>query len=185
MNILYSMHYRKRFKDIINLFSEKDKNVLELCFGDIYIARECKVRGINWMGIDLNDSFVNHAKDKGFNAIKNDLKKLGEFPYSDACIMSGSLYHFNDDLENLLSKILKATPKIIISEPIVNLSSKKGLIGKIAKILTNAGHGQEIFRFDQNSILNSLEIHKKKLNFTYKVISIKRDILIEITNEGN
>ena len=49
----------------------------------------------------------------------------------------------------------------------------------------NAGKGKESFRFNKSSIINTLEQYKSKLNFNYQIISIKKDILIEITNERN
>jgi len=183
MNILYLFKYKQRFIDIIELISENDKSILELCFGDIHIANTCKDRGLHWHGIDINESFVKYAKNKGFEATKQDLACLNIFPTADVCIMSGSLYHFHNEIELLFLKMLKSAPKIIISEPIINLSSKKGIIGKISKKLTNAGKGNESFRFNKISIINTLEQYKNKLNFKYRIISIKKDILIEITNE--
>ena len=43
--------------------------MLELCFGDILIASECKKREMQWTGIDLNPTFVNFAIRHGFHAI--------------------------------------------------------------------------------------------------------------------
>lgn len=180
MNILYSLKYKKRFSEIVNEFSENDKNILELCFGDIYIADECRKRGINWMGIDISENFVKFANKKGYHAIKDDLTKIETLPLSDICIMCGSLYHFHNEIDLILGKMLASSQKIIISEPIVNLSSKKNLIGKISKILTNAGKGAENFRFNKESIIDTLDELKNKMSFEYKIISIKRDILIEI-----
>ncbi len=185
MNILYSMKYKKRFTDILSLFDNEDKSVLELCFGDTIIAQECKKRNILWIGFDINKYFVNTAKLKGFNAIQADLATLDSFPKADVCIMCGSLYHFNDDLESLFAKMLKSSHKIIISEPIENISSQKGIIGKISRILTNAGKGDENFRFNQTSIIETLNKYSQIQHFTFKTISIKRDILIEINYDRN
>ena len=38
MNVLYLGRYRQRFKDITNELGPRDNNIIELCFGDIYIA---------------------------------------------------------------------------------------------------------------------------------------------------
>lgn len=185
MNLLYSMKYKKRFIDIINLFSPTDKKVLELCFGDTMIAENCKKLKIEWIGFDINEYFVKNAKRQGYNASFADISELDSLPQADVCIMCGSLYHFNDEIESILLKMLNSSPKIIISEPIENLSSRKDIIGKIAGLLTNAGKGKEIFRFNKNSIIEMLDNFSSKLHFSYKVISSQRDILIEIQHDRN
>jgi hypothetical protein len=186
MNILYPLKYKKRFLEISREISEKDSNILELCFGDIYIANECRKNGINWTGIDINENFVDFAAKRGYNAIKKDISKIDSFPLSDICIISGSLYHFHGEIESLIQKMLDSTQKIIISEPINNLSSKKGFIGKISGILTNAGKGAENFRYNRQSITDMLNKLKDKLNFEYRIISANHDIVIEIKkNERN
>lgn len=185
MNLLYWFGYRQRFRDVMALISEKDKKILELCFGDIYIAEECKTRNIEWTGIDINQSFVRYASGRGHHAKYADLVNMDEFPVSDVCIMVGSLYHFYPEIETMLVKMLRSAPKIIISEPVKNLSSGKGLIGMVSKKLSNAGKGQESFRFDEKSIIETFNALCYKFKFTYRVVSKKRDILIEIINERN
>ncbi|SVE02435.1 uncharacterized protein METZ01_LOCUS455289, partial [marine metagenome] len=90
MNLICLGGYSKRFQDIIELLEEKDRNVLELCFGDIYIAKHCKITGRNWLGLDLNQSFVEFAKYNGFEAERKDLMENESLPGSDVCIMIGS-----------------------------------------------------------------------------------------------
>jgi hypothetical protein len=74
--------------------------------------------------------------------------------------MMGSLYHFYDEIESLLFKMLNSAPLVIISYPVRNLSSKKGMIGKISRKLTNEDKEPESFR-------------------------MKKDIIIEIIHERN
>jgi hypothetical protein len=185
MNILYLFSYKKRFNDIIKLLSGNEKNVLELCFGDIFIAKACKDKNINWIGIDININFVKFAQKNGFNAQKNDISEMCTLPSADVCVIIGSFYHFYNEIETMLMKMLKSAPRILISEPVKNLSAKKGFIGSISKILTNAGKGHENFRYNEESILKTLDEFKIKFNFTYKIISIKKDILIEILHDRN
>ncbi|MDD5571391.1 MAG: class I SAM-dependent methyltransferase [Bacteroidales bacterium] len=185
MNILYLFGYRKRFDDITKLLSGSEKNVLELCFGDIFIAKACKNKGINWTGIDINMNFIKFAQKNGFNAQKNDISEMKSLPAADVCIIVGSLYHFHNETETMLMKMLKSAPRILISEPVKNLSAKKGFIGSISKILTNAGKGSENFRYNEESILKVMDDYKRNFNFTYKIISIKKDILIEILHDRN
>ncbi len=180
MNTLYSLKYRKRFNDIVNEISENDKKILELCFGDILIAEECRKRNIDWTGIDISKNFVNFAIKNGYHAMMDDVTKLERLPSSDICIMCGSLYHFHDEIEKLLTKMLASAKRILISEPVINLSAKKGFIGKLSRILTNAGKGAENFRFDEHSIIVTLDSLKNKMKFEYRIISKSRDIVIEI-----
>ena len=128
---------------------------------------------------------MKNARKQGYNAFQKDLSELNTFPKSDICILLGSLYHFNNEIEPLFQKMLTCAPKIIISEPIVNLSSHKGIIGKMARFFTNAGKGNEEFRFTKDTIIQLLEKLQMQYNFSFTIISIKRDILIEITHEGN
>jgi hypothetical protein len=183
MNVLYSFTYKKRFYDVVKEFSENDKNILDLCFGDIIIASECKRLGIQWMGIDMNENFVSFARKKGYNAVQNDITKIETLPLSDICIMVGSLYHFHNEICLIIDKMLASSRRIIISEPIINLSSNEGFIGKISRRFTNAGKGAENFRFNKKSIIEALDTLKIKRNFEYRIISINRDILIEINKK--
>ncbi len=185
MNILYSFRYKQRFCDVIALFSEQDKIVTELCFGDIYIANYCSKNNILWQGFDINNYFVSYALKNNFSATNIDISQMQSFPKADVCIMIGSLYHFHNEAESMLLKMLNCAPKIILSEPIINLSSGKGIIGFLAKKFTNAGKGTEAFRYNKKSILKTLNRLTEKLKFKYKIIHIQRDILIEIIDERN
>jgi len=181
MNVLYLGKYKRRFERINSIINKNTKNVIEYCFGDIYIARFCKNRNIQWTGYDLNKNFVKYAKKHGYAAINEDITKFSNFPNCDTCIIIGSLYHFNNECFDLLQKMIKSSKQIIISEPIKNLSSSKGIIGYIAKRSANVGKGQEVFRFNEKSLIELIH----KLNVKYKIISIDKDIIIEIINDRN
>lgn len=180
MNILYGGNYKKRFKKIIALLGRDDRNILELCFGDIYIAKYCKKTGRKWVGLDVNRGFVERAQKKGFDARHADISKLDKLPQADVCIIAGSLYHFHKDLSRIISIMLESAPKIIISEPIRNLSSIPGVIGKIAKRSANAGQGYEEFRYDEYSFIDTLEHFSRKYNFLYNIADNDKDMIIMI-----
>ena len=125
MNVLYTSGYRQRFERVTKVIATyKPNSILELCFGDIYIAEYCKSNNISWIGIDSNTNFVNQAKRKGFDGRCIDLLSLSELPKADTCIMIGSLYHFHKDIHLLLSRMLETSNTLIISEPIKNLSDQ-------------------------------------------------------------
>ena len=185
MNILYKFKYRRRFEDILDAITRGTSSVLELCFGDILIASECKKREMQWTGIDLNPTFVNFAIRHGFHAIADDVLSMEKLQPCDVCIMSGSLYHFYADIEKMIAKLCASASCVIISEPVVNLSSGNGMLARLARIFTNAGKGNEDFRFNAVSLIETLYKYKDELKFSYRVISVKRDMLIEIQNERN
>lgn len=181
MQCLYLGKYYNRFIPILSKIDANTGSVLELCFGDLVIAEHCKKNGINWTGFDINKSFVLSAKKRGFNAIENDIMVSHKFPETSLLIIVGSLYHFHNEMEQLFDKILKSSNHIIISEPIQNLSSMPGLIGFIAKRAANAGKGEESFRFNKKSLIDSIDyILKKKGNYTTTILNESRDLVLEI-----
>ncbi|MEI7595052.1 MAG: hypothetical protein WCK02_04830 [Bacteroidota bacterium] len=181
LNILYFGKYNQRFKDVIKHFDSNTKSVTELCFGDIKIAKYCKKNAINWVGYDLSKSFVDFAKKKNYNANNADIMEFDDYSKSDLCVIIGSLYHFNSYPDKIFNVFFKISNTILISEPVKNLSSYSGFVGKMSHVLTNAGKGKEDFRFNEETIIQFLENNKNKYNFKYEILSIKKDILIKIT----
>lgn len=179
MSLLYKGNYYKRFKPVADQIS--GKRVTEICFGDVVIAEYCKSKSIDWTGIDINDAFIKNAQKQGLNAQKQDILDLNELPAADTCIICGSLYHFNNQLESLFVKMLACAPKIIISEPINNLSTNKGIIGKLAKASANVNGKKHDFRFTQESLLLALTELSNKLKFEFSVVGqLNKDIIIVI-----
>jgi hypothetical protein len=183
MQVLYFGKYRKRFSNVIALLEDNDRVVVELCFGDIFIASHCRKTGKAWTGYDINASFVAHAYGKGYCAQAADIPLMESLPKADVCVIMGSLYHFCDTFDKLFALMLECAPKIIISEPIRNFSALPGWIGKIAAALSNAGKGRERFRFNRESMTQILDYYKKKYKFKYGVISEGKDLLLKITHE--
>jgi hypothetical protein len=180
VNLLRGFKYKERFAKVIKLISQEDKIVVELCFGDIYIAKYCRKENKKWIGFDLNDVFVNFAKKRGYDARLEDIALMKELPETDICVMMGSLYHFNYDLKRLFEKIRQSSRRFILSEPVINLTDSKGVIGKISSKLTNAGKGEENFRFNEKTLLEKIEFLKNDFKFNYKVVDKDKDMIIEI-----
>ena len=180
MNLLYKGNYSKRFEHIFPFIS--GKNVTEICFGDIAIAGYCRKNGINWAGIDINENFVKNAQKYGFNASMGNVHTMANFPKGDVCIIAGSLYHFHEDRETLFMKMLDCGPIIIISEPVINLSNNKGIIGKLAKASATINGKKQLFRYTTASLTAELNLLSRKLNFNYKIIGqFYKDLIIVIT----
>lgn len=179
MSLLYKGNYYKRFEPILKQIS--GKKVTEICFGDTVIAEYCKKNSIDWKGIDINDVFVKNALKKGLSAERNDILSIPKLPEADTCIICGSLYHFYISLESLFTKMLECAPLIIISEPVLNLSNNKGIIGKLAKASANVDGKKQAFRFTEETLLAALNNLKEKLKFEYTIVDrFEKDIIIVI-----
>jgi hypothetical protein len=179
MNLLYAGSYRSRFKPVLSLID--GKTLLELCFGDTIIAQWCRRHHVQWTGYDINEKFVHCAKKKGFDARQADLKQYPELPFADVCVMTGSLYHFWGKEEQILRMILKASPKAIISEPVRNISSVQGFIGRMAR-RSAAENDNSAFRYDRKSFIALMENLSHQIGFKYKIAgSFKKDLIVLIT----
>jgi hypothetical protein len=187
MNILYGGGYKERFNRVIEQMkhSPRGSYILELCFGDTYIAEYCKNNGYRWMGIDLNLEFVEHAKKTGHDAFHLDLSTIDALPKAHVCILMGSLYHFHPDVMSILKKMSDASEVIIISEPVSNLSARKGLIGYLAKRSANVGKGNEAFRYDPQSFMTLIRESCVLLN--RKISSFeeyRKDVIIKLIKQN-
>jgi len=182
MNLLYTGSYRNRFRPLIGLVT--GKSVLELCFADTVIAEWCQKNSLKWTGFDINKKFVSCAEKKGFDAKLADLNSIETLPRADVCIMAGSLYHFMGKENRLFRIMLNASPRIIISEPVRNLSAMKGPVGKIARNASATGTGRADQRYDKESLLALLSDLSLQLGFNYMVTgSLKKDLIITLSKE--
>ncbi len=186
MNLLYLGKYVRRFDPVIAEIRKLPTGtpVLELCFGDIYVADFCKKQGYPWTGLDINDHFVRLAKRAGFDARRTDLSREERLPNAGACVMMGSMYHFYDCPEEILQKMFRSADLLIISEPVVNLSARNGVIGWFARKNANAGKREEQFRFDHGSFRSMLEANSIKLGFKIEEIHDgKKDLVVKLTRK--
>lgn len=186
MNVLYLGKYAKRFDPVISEIRRLPRGtpVLELCFGDIYVADFCKKNGYPWTGLDINDDFVEMARKAGFDARITDVIAAEQLPTAGACVMMGSLYHFHRNTEDLLGKMLQAADLVIISEPVLNLSARNGVIGWFAKKGANAGKGDEHFRYNRTSFRSMLEENSAKLGFRIEEVDDRgKDLVVKLTRK--
>ena len=186
MNILYLGQYKKRFDPVIEEIKTFPAGirVLELCFGDIYVAGFCRKAGYSWTGLDISVDFVRMAKRLGFDAREADLIDLKALPAANVCVMMGSLYHFHLLSGSLLSRMFESSQTVILSEPISNLSTRKGLIGWLAKKAANAGRGHEEFRYNRETFLKVLNDNSKTAGYRIEVLEDRRrDMVVKLTKK--
>lgn len=183
MNFLYLGRYNKRFQNIIKFIElNNTQKIVELAFGDVQIAKWAKSNNIKWTGFDINKSFVSYARCKGYEAFEKDIQAVSDIPESDLTIISGSLYHFHEFLEELINMIMSNTKILIISEPIQNISSKKNIFGKIARRSANISSEREEFRYNENTLIEALN---KICAQKFKIETLKKyskDIIIRISH---
>lgn len=180
MNLLYGGRYHQRFVNIFKLIGSRARSVCDLCFGDTVIAEWCASRDIRWMGVDLNPHFCERARKRGFDAREGDIFSL-KLPNADVFIMGAALYHFHTRLSDLIDLVFSHSNRFILSEPIQNLSSRNDLIGRWARRSRNPGNGDAEFLYNEQSLLQALDEQKTRKGFDYRVVSVNRDILIDIT----
>ncbi len=180
MSVLYRGRYRARFDAVSALLRERDRSVLELCFGDCAFARKCRGSGRGWVGLDLCEHFVERACALGFDARQADLARFTDLPRCDVCVMMGSLYHFHACLPELFSCVKAASARFLISEPVRNWAHGNRLQRYLSRKGTRAGEKEVPFRFDAASLVAALEILSRRIGFDYRVVSVARDMVVEV-----
>ncbi|OGS33803.1 MAG: hypothetical protein A2293_12085 [Elusimicrobia bacterium RIFOXYB2_FULL_49_7] len=184
MTLLYRGRYRCRAREMSRLFRPEHQCVLELCFGDTLIAVHCRDTGRQWTGLDVNPTFVTRAKKDGHDAHLQDIFTIETLPVADVCVMMGSFYHFHDQAVTLLKRMMTAAPEVILSEPVRNLSSRRGLIGFLAKRAANAGKGAETFRYNETNFKAMLNNAANKVGFTWEQVQLNRDMIVRLVRES-
>jgi hypothetical protein len=158
--ILYGRSYRRHYEALrreIGTFS-----VLELCCGDCQIVDY--LQGNTYQGMDINPRFVNHARMRGLNVSLQDVS-VGALPQAECVLIHNSLYQFFPHYEKLIDKALaSAQKKLIISEPVINLSSSSSrVVSFMAKRATIVGKGSSGKRFnyrEMEEIFTKYRAHK-------------------------
>lgn len=177
MTLLYAGQYRTRFDHVCRLFRNTDSTVLELCFGDVAIAEFCRRQGVRWTGLDTSESFVGYARRRGYDARLENVARTDAFPACDVCIMIGSLYQFKSQLHDIFPRLKCASSRLLLSEPVRNWTHASGVRGFLARTLSDGVP----FRFDERSLIQTLDALQKAVGFDYRVVSVARDMLVEVT----
>lgn len=180
MTLLYQGRYRERFRRVCELIRPSDKRVLELCFGDVFIAEHCRRAGASWTGLDCSEEFVASAVRRGYDARRADLLREEALPACDLCVVMGSLYQFHAGLDALFARMKAASSRLVISEPVRNWTHANALLRALARTLTRTDARSETFRFTEDSLRNTLEELGGRIGFTHRVVSVARDMIVEV-----
>jgi trans-aconitate methyltransferase len=130
--------------------------VLELACGPgTLYKRYLRPRTSAYIGLDVNQHFVDMLRAEGIDARQVDLKTSTDpLPRSDVALMQASLYHFLPHAEVILDRMLAAALKrVIISEPIRNLtSSEHPLLRRLGRRASDPGGGGGEQRFTEETL---------------------------------
>ncbi|MAG02180.1 hypothetical protein CMI42_02490 [Candidatus Pacearchaeota archaeon] len=117
------------FRDYINkLIVEKDiRSIVDLGCGDFRMGNLLNLDGVNYVGVDIVDSLIEHNKSlysrKNINFVTKDIVSE-ELPLGDLCIIRFVLQHLsNEDVLRIISKLKKYGYVIIVDG--VNLERYK------------------------------------------------------------
>lgn len=183
MRFIYGKNYQARFQSLAEEIPD-NINVLDVCCGDYGLyTRQLKGR-VKYVGIDINESFINKAKKElitilPLNIVTDDL------PFSDYVIMQASLYQFMPNHKLIIDKLINsANKKVIISEPVRNLSnSRSKIISFIARYSANPGTGHKIDRFNEESFRDIFFRNFKERIEKFKFIPGNRELMVILNAE--
>jgi ubiquinone/menaquinone biosynthesis C-methylase UbiE len=178
MMFLYRKNYKDRFRVIAEEIKEGAK-VLDVCCGDCALYTLFLKDKVDYTGVDITESFINSAKKKSIDIISLDVS-CSELPQADYVVMQASLYQFMPQHKQIVDRLLKsALNKVIITEPIVNLStSDNKLISYIASRSANPGTGHKKGRFVEETFRNFFMDNYNLLIESVKFVPGKRELMV-------
>lgn len=153
MRLLYGRHYRARYAEIARRIPI-GASVVDLCCGDCRLyTQELAGREGFYLGLDFNAGFVRHARKRGVPAEVWDFRQ-DPIPAADVVVLQGSLYQFMPDHVEVIERMIKAARQaVIITEPILNLSTSPNLfVAWVARRAANPGSHPTPTRFDESGL---------------------------------
>jgi SAM-dependent methyltransferase len=132
-------------------------SVLELCCGPgtLYL-HYLRTRTREYVGIDVNPTFVDQLRRRGVDARRLDLASNGgdPLPTADTVLLQASLYHFLPAADRIIDRMLAAArDQVIVSEPGRNLaSSDLPLVGRLGRRAADPGVGGHAQRFTEETL---------------------------------
>lgn len=172
MQALYGRHYEERMRAVAGQVPE-GSSVLELCCGPgTLYARHLRSRVSSYMGLDVNERFIERLRQAGADAERIDLAAdTRQLPEADVVIMQASLYHFLPDAEGIVERMITAARNIVIvSEPIRNLaSSDLPVVGALGRRAANPGVGGHARRFTETTLDLLMQRYPSRLLKTFLI----------------
>jgi trans-aconitate methyltransferase len=155
MRLIYGKEYDARLKTIADLI-EPGWSVLDICCGDCRLKKFMEPN-CEYLGLDVNPRFVEWAKKSGTNAKSADVR-TSSWPTVDCVVLIASLYHFIPKHSEIILKALATAKKrVILSEPVNNLSQKSRMLSWLSSHLADPGTTWSNERFDNKKLLSFLQ----------------------------
>ncbi len=132
---------------------ERGSTVVDLCCGDCALERLLVGKECSYIGLDSSKEFVRAGRRRGVNVLHWE-GPLSDFPEGDVICIQSSLYQFMPDEKLLVERMIaKARLRVVISEPIRNLSdSGNPVFRMLARWLTSANMKSPVSRHTMESI---------------------------------
>jgi hypothetical protein len=156
MRLLYGRHFDERYAAIAEHIPT-GTSVVDVCAGDCYLYRKhLRRKSVAYLGLDASARLVGWARRQGVEAREFNLW-IDDVPGGDIVLMQASLYQFVPHEQEIVKKLIAAARgKVIISEPIHNLSSSRNplmaALGRSLTVPTPAGHPYSGRRFERDSL---------------------------------
>ncbi len=154
MRALYGRHYGARLRSVADRVPP-GSSVVELCCGPgTLYRRHLRERTSAYVGLDVNQGFVDRLRSRGIDARAVDLAAEQPLPPADVLIIQASLYHFLPGTPALLDRMLHAArQRVIVAEPIRNIaSSRLPVVSGLGRRGTDPGVGDHAHRFTEESL---------------------------------
>ena len=154
MLVLYRWHYAGRYQAVADLIPA-GAEVMELCCGPgILYRRYLRHKGVQYLGLDVNEKFIRNLIRRGIAAERWDLRSDRPLPSAGYVIMQASLYHFLPDAGDMLARMVNAAREaVIIAEPIHNLTSSRWpVVAYLSGKLTDPGGATAGSRFVEKTL---------------------------------
>jgi SAM-dependent methyltransferase len=150
MRVLYGRHHAARLAAVADVVPQ-GASVLELCCGSgLLYRRHLKDRAARYTGLDYSPAFVAYVRRHGGDARRWDVRSALPLPAADVVVMQASLYQFLPDPRPVLDRMLAAArQRVIVAEPVRNLTSQHPRLRRLIGAATDAGTGTQEDRFDE------------------------------------
>src|ERR1041385_4626135 len=171
MVLIYGRHYPGRYRALDELIPG-NSSVLDLCCGPALLYhRYLRAKSVNYIGLDINEKFVNRLRKRGADGRVWDLRSDDQFPAADYVLMHASLYHFLPEPKPIVDRMLGAARRqVIIAEPVRNLTdSDSRIVSALGRFFTNPGTGTAEMRFNEASLAKFFSSYSSRIIQSFSI----------------